>query len=206
MSGTSVHQTGPGRVRENGLFGQLLPSGRKLLRWVVGPIANLLLAAAVRRRVKEFLQDVRVQMHHTLSTLHPEVVPGATDRSGEYIEVYLNFAAYRIRITREFYNRQQYQLWADVGSSSDPCNLFRIDFVMDCLNRLDDSGVTQGVSKLPATLAQLELLITSAHNKLAEQLGPSRYAQTTMMIRQVIHEYSVSGHGKDGAVNSSERP
>src|ERR1041385_4824683 len=147
MSGTSVHPAGPGKVLDNRLFGNVLLRGRKMLRCVVGPVANRLLAAKVKKRVKALLRDVRVQMHYTVATLHPEVVPGATDRRGEYIEVYLNFPAYRIRITREFYNRQQCEFWADVGSNSDPRNLFRIDFVMEGLNRLDNSGVTPGLSK-----------------------------------------------------------
>jgi hypothetical protein len=131
-------------------------------------------------------------MSLTVANLHPEVVLGATDRTGWYTEIYLNCRDFRVRITRAIYNRRRRDFWADIGSMTDPAALFRLDFMMEALRRLDKSGGIPEIPGCPDTLAELDATIWAAHTKLAEHLSAAKYADTRRIVQQVMHDSTLA--------------
>lgn len=165
-----------------------------VFRSIISQITSPLLSAAGWMRVRRFRRDVLKQMSLTVKNLHPEVIMGGTDRRGWYAEIYLNFTDFRLRITRAIYNSRHQDLWAEIGSTSDPAAFFRIDYLMAALTRLDKQGELAELSRFPDTLAALDASIWAVHHKLAEHLSASRYGETKTVIQQVMHEEAALAH------------
>ena len=120
MSGASLSTERPRRTGDKGSIAKAFFAVFRVCRVIISLITKPLATAAGVRRARKFRQDVLTQMSLTVENLHPEAVIGATDRKGWYTEIYLNFRHFRVRITRAIYNRRHQDLWADIGSMSDP--------------------------------------------------------------------------------------
>jgi hypothetical protein len=110
------------------------------VRIIIAPVTKWLAFATGVINAREFRKDVVRQMRLTVTNLNPEITIGATDRTGRYTEIHLHFGEYRLRITRATYNPRLRDLWADIGSVSEPAAFFRMDYVMMALKRLDNPG------------------------------------------------------------------
>jgi hypothetical protein len=187
------------RTRGKGYLGVAVSVLRRALWSVVSQVTRPLATAAGRRRAQKFRQAVLTQMRLTIANLHPEVVIGAIDRKGEYTEIHLNFRDFRIRITRAIYNRHRQDLWAEIGSRSDPSAFFRLDFVTEAIRRLDRSDNLSELSKCPATLTELDAVIWAAHKRLAQHLCAGRYDETRRMVKRVMHNESTTAQGRPSA-------
>jgi hypothetical protein len=178
-------------------FGQALSAIFRLFRVLISSVTKRLAAAVGFITVFKFRRDVIKQMVLTVTNLDPEVIIGATDPRGWYTEIYLNFGDFRLRITRAIYNARHRDLWADIGSASDPSAFFRMDYVVTAIRRLDEPD---GVIKLsdssvfPNTLAALDATVWALHQKLAEYLSAVNYDETKRMIQQVMHEEASFAH------------
>ncbi len=188
MSEASFFTQRPRRKGAKGI-GKALFAVLRICQVVISPITKPLASAAGVRRARKFHQNVLTQMSLTIANLHPDTMIGARDRKGWYTEIDLTFRDFRIRITRAIYNRRHQDFWADIGSTSDPAALFRIDYVIEALRRLDNSSNVSALPRCrPETLAELDATIWAAHEKLAEHLSTARYIETKSMIQKVMHE------------------
>lgn len=188
MSEASLFSERPPRIANKRFVGKAFFAVLRVCRVIISPITMPLATAAGVRRARKFREDVLTQMSLTIANLHPEAVIGATDRRGWYTEIHLNFRDFRIRITRAIYNRRRQDFWADIGSTSDPGALFRIDFVIEALRRLDKSRNIPVLPRCPETLAELDATIWAAHEKLAKHMSEANYVETKSMIQRVMHE------------------
>lgn len=118
-------------------FGKVLSAIFRLVRVLISSITKRLAVAVGYITARKFRRDVIRQMGLTVTNLDPEVIIGATDPRGWYTEIHLNFGDFRLRITRAIYNARHRDLWADIGSASDPSAFFRMDYVVTAIRRLD---------------------------------------------------------------------
>jgi hypothetical protein len=154
----------------------------------------------VARRANKFRQDVQKQMNLTVANLHPDVAIGATDGSGDYIEIQLNFRSLRIRITKEIVDRRHDKVWVEVGATCDPAAFFRMDLVFDALRRLDKASEIPTSSSFPSTLSELDSIIWSTHGKLDDHLSPTNYVRTRTVVGQVMCEYFTWAHREPATI------
>ena len=178
----------PDQPNEENSSGRDSSGGSRILRMIISPFARPLVDVAGWIRVRRFRRDVIRQMRLTIGNLHPDVMIGGTDRRGWYAEIYLDFAEYRLRITRAIYNPRHQDLWADIGARCDPSAFFRMDFVVAAIRRLEAPGEVPGLPECPDTLAALDAAVWAVHDDLRNRLSPARYAETKRMIQQVMHE------------------
>ncbi len=178
-------------------FGKVLSAIFRLFRVLISSVSKRLAVAVGFIIARKFRRDVIKQMGLTVTNLDPEVMIGATDPRGWYTEIHLNFGDFRLRITRAIYNARHRDLWADIGSASDPSAFFRMDYVVTAIRRLDEPD---GLIKLsdssvfPNTLAALDATMWALHQKLAEHLSAVNYDETKRMIQQVMHEEAAFAH------------
>lgn len=178
----------PDQPHEEDPSGIGLSAAFTIVRKILSAFTRPLLNVAGRIRVRRFRANVIRQMRLTIGNLHPDVIIGGTDRRGWYAEIYLDFAEYRVRITRAIYSPHRQDLWADIGARCDPAAFFRMDFVLSALRRLETPGDVPGTPKCPDTFPALDAAVWAVHDKLVEHLHRARYPETKRMIQQVMHE------------------
>jgi hypothetical protein len=115
-------------------------------------------------------------------------VLGSIAVEGLYTEVCLNFAGFRLRITRAAYNPWRQDLWADIGPVFEPSTFFRMGYVLTALKMLEEDSKVPEFSGPPNTLAAIDAAIWAVHHRLAERLCAIRYADTKRTIQHMMHE------------------
>jgi len=188
----------PHTSSKKGFFGRTLNAVFRVFRTTISSVTKPLVVAATVIRVHRFRRDVMKEMRLTVLNLHPEIRIGGVDRNGWYAEIYLNLGGFRLRVTRAIYNRRQEDLWADIGSASDPAAFFRMDYVITALRKLDKSGEVPELLEPPKTLAALDATIWAVHRSLAEHLSAIKFGETKRMIQQVMRD--------DAAVRTRNEP
>ncbi len=196
MPEDSLSDSKLGNRSGNGWFGNGLRAISRALRIAVFRLTRPLVVAGSVTQARMFRREVIRQMSLTITNLHPQVIVGGRDSKGCYAEIYLNFKDFRLRITRAIYDRGRQDLWADIGSTSDPAALFRMDYVLAALMRLDRTCQFPKSSPFPNTLAALDATIWAARAKLEEHLSAVNYAETKRMVQQVMHEEAALAHAE----------
>lgn len=160
----------------------------EILRISIRPIVGPLSVAACTARAFRFRRDVLKQMSLTISELSPNVVIGVKVEYGDYIEIYLEFREFRIRITRERYSRQDVKLWAEVAAKIEPNTFFRVDLAIAALGKLSQS-VDRPISVEPFhTLAELDLALRTMHAELAFHMSPHQFTEFKKVISCLTRE------------------
>lgn len=189
--------TGWSQIGNDKGFGKVLATIFRLFRVLILSVTKPLVVAVGFITARKFRRDVIKQMRLTVTNLDPEVIIGATDPRGWYTEIHLNFGDFRLRITSAIYNARHRDLWADIGSASDPSTFFRMDYVMTAIRRLDepDGAIKLSDSSVfPNTLAALDATVWALHQKLAKHLSAVKYDETKRMIQRVMHEEAAFAH------------
>lgn len=185
---------GPGKLDNKGPFSRGVTAVFRLLRIVYSRLSTPLVVAGGLIESRKFRRKVIREMRLTVTNLRPDVSIGGTDRRGWYTEIYLNFGDFRLRITRAIYNSGREDLWADIGSTSDPTAFFRMDYVIAALTRLDPTYGPSDPSQVPNTLAAFDTSIWALRTRLAQYLSAANYPETKRTVQQVMHEEAVLTH------------
>ena len=196
MSGTSVLSPSPSSPHSKRLFKNFASCMYRAIWVIVAPIIRPLRSVARSKRAEKFRREILSQMTLTIPNLHPDVVIGATDRSGRYTEVYLEFGEFRVRITRAIYSRKQSDFWAEVASTSDPAAFFRIDFVVAALRWLDHQSSMIERSPMPTTLIELDSLISQTHGKLTQRFSGQNYVEMKRAMQRSMQNCHQSSVGR----------